>query len=447
MKRNPGKSRIAVSMIAAMSLAAAACGSDGDQAQKGNSSEGVEPAKQQASQPITLFFYTAQNSNYANEENFQREIGSVITAKFPHITIKHTHRGTGKDYTDLITAGEIPDIILESRSNVHTRIIGNGLDYDLTDMIKTYKFDLSRIQKPVLQQMINSNQTGKIYGLPFSVNAYVNFYNKDIFDKFGVPYPVNGMTWDETYELAKRLTRTDNGTAYHGFQAYENQFLSYNALSLSPLSLTEDRATMQTPEWSRLLTDRKRFYEIPGNTYVPGDDFPKGYIAMVSHVSEMVIGYPQKNPAMNWDVAALPSYPDKPKTGLQANAYFLFISKTSKYKDQAFQVIDYLLSDEVQTQLSKVASLTPLVSKSVQQSFGESIPHLKGKHLDALFYNEYAMPPAPRSDRLIYFNVGPIYNDFMEMISKNLDVNTTLRQMDEKINKGIQEEKAKSVAK
>ncbi|MDF2724455.1 MAG: extracellular solute-binding protein family 1, partial [Paenibacillus sp.] len=371
----------------------------------------------------------------------------VITAKFPHITIKHTHRGTGKNYADLITAGEIPDIILESRTNVNTNIIGNGLDYDLADMIKAYKFDLSRIQKPVLQQMINSNQTGKIYGLPFSVNAYVTFYNKDIFDKFGVSYPVNGMTWDETYELARKLTRTDNGTAYHGFQAFEPQFMNYNALSLSPLSLTEDKATMQTPEWSRLLTDRKRFYEIPGNTYVHVDDFPKGYIAMASHVSEMVINYPQKNPTMNWDLAALPSYPDKPKTGLQANAYFLFISKTSKYKDQAFQVIDYLLSDEVQKQQSRVASLTPLVSKAVQQSFGESIPHLKGKHLDALFYNEYAMPPAPRADRLIYYNANAHFGDFTEMISKNLDVNTTLRQIDEKINKGIQEEKAKSGAK
>lgn len=438
---------IAASFIAAMAMTAAACGSNEGETQKGNSAGEDASVEQQSPEPITLFFYTNVNSNYANAENFQREVGSVISAKFPHITIKHKHAGRGQSYADLITAGEVPDIILESSTNVIPNIVGHGLDYDLGDLIKTHKFDLSRFQKPVLQQMTNSNATGKIYGLPFSVNAYVTFYNKDIFDKFGVSYPFNGMTWDEMYELARKLTRTEDGTAYHGFQAFEPQFMAYNAFSLSPLSLTEDKATMQTPQWNRLLTDRKRFYEIPGNTYVHVDDFPKGYIAMASHVSEMVIGYPQKNPAMNWDVAALPSYPDKPKTGLQANAYFLFISKTSKYKDQAFQVISHLLSNEVQEQQSKAASLTALTNKDVQQSFGESIPHLKGKQLDALFYNEYAMPPAPRADNLIYYKAATHFNDFTEMITKNLDVNTTLRQIDEKINKGIQEAKAKSDAK
>lgn len=438
MKANP--TFLAASVLTMMSLLTGACGSSVDQRDK--SAEPTVPAPE----PITLFFYTSQNSNYANEDNFQREIGSVITAKFPYITVKHKHRGKNQDYKDLIAAGEIPDIILESRNYVDANIIGNGLQYDLSDMIKKYKFDGSRIQKPILQQMINSNSSGKLYGLPLSVVPFITFYNKDIFDKFGVPYPTDGMIWDQTYEIAKKLTRTEGGTAYHGFQAHEPLFLSYNTFSMSPLSLTENKANVQTTGWSQLFTDRKRFYEIPGNTYVPVDDFPKGYIAMAPHVSEMLINWPQKNPALNWDVVSLPAYPDKPKIGLQANAYFLFVAQTSKYKDQAFQVIDYLLSDEAQTKLSASGSVTPLVNKEVQKTFGASIASLQGKNLGALFYNEYASPPPARADGLIAYSPTEMSAEFTNMVKNNTDVNTALRQLEEKINIGIEAAKAKDSA-
>lgn len=405
-----------------------------------------EPEKPVPLEPITLSFYTAQNSSYANEDNFMREIGNVVMAKYPHITIKHTHRTTGKDYKDLITVGEIPDIILESRNNVELRIVGNGLQYDLSDMIKKHNFDLSRIQDSVLQQMINSNQSGDIYGLPFSVNAFIMFYNKDIFDKFGADYPTDGMTWDETYELARSLSRIDGDTNYHGFQAFEPLFLSYNQLSLSPLDLKEDKSAVNTEPWARLLNDRKRFYEIPNNSYIHVDEFPNGYMAMGAHVSEMLINWPQKNPELNWDVVALPTYKESPRIGLQANAYFLFVAQTSKYKDEAFQVIAHLLSEEGQMELSKSGALTPLVSQSVQQSLGASIEHLQGKNLQAAFYNDYALPAPARADGLTYYNPNSVMSRAFtnDIIENKKDVNTVLRELEDVINKAIQAEKSKN---
>ena len=37
---------------------------------------------------------------------------------------------------------------------------------------------------------------GKLIALPASTGYYVLYYNKDIFDRAGIPYPSNNMTWD-----------------------------------------------------------------------------------------------------------------------------------------------------------------------------------------------------------------------------------------------------------
>jgi multiple sugar transport system substrate-binding protein len=50
------------------------------------------------------------------------------------------------------------------------------------------------------------NIGGKLVALPASTGYYILYYNKDIFDKAGVPYPSNDMTWGEWETLSRRLS-------------------------------------------------------------------------------------------------------------------------------------------------------------------------------------------------------------------------------------------------
>jgi multiple sugar transport system substrate-binding protein len=54
---------------------------------------------------------------------------------------------------------------------------------------------------------------GKRYGLPWDSGAYAVFYNMDLFDAAGVPYPdtKKRMTWDDLLTLSRRLTIDTNG--------------------------------------------------------------------------------------------------------------------------------------------------------------------------------------------------------------------------------------------
>src|SRR5678816_1066716 len=49
------------------------------------------------------------------------------------------------------------------------------------------------------------------YGLPRDFQTIVVFYNKDMFDAAGVPYPTEDWTYDDLKETAKKLTLDTNG--------------------------------------------------------------------------------------------------------------------------------------------------------------------------------------------------------------------------------------------
>lgn len=52
---------------------------------------------------------------------------------------------------------------------------------------------------------------GEFYAVPTKQETYVVFYNKDIFDKAGVPYPQAPWTWDDMIATAEKLTDPANG--------------------------------------------------------------------------------------------------------------------------------------------------------------------------------------------------------------------------------------------
>ena len=47
---------------------------------------------------------------------------------------------------------------------------------------------------------------GKLYALPMRTDFWIVYYNKDPFDKAGVPYPTNDMTWKQYDEIARKIT-------------------------------------------------------------------------------------------------------------------------------------------------------------------------------------------------------------------------------------------------
>ncbi|MDB5084883.1 MAG: transporter substrate-binding protein [Bacilli bacterium] len=380
--------------------------------------------------PVTLTLFVSQGSNEV--QSVQKTIDSMLKTKYPNITINYLIKDKTHDYPDLINAGQIPDIVLESSSYTNQNIMKYGMQYDLTPLIQKYKFDLNRLDQNLLLQIENSGD-GKLYGLPFTGSNMILFYNKDIFDKFGVSYPKDGMTWDQVYNLATQLTRVDQGQQYSGFQTNAGLNTKYNQLSLNWMD-ANDQATVTSDQWVSLFSNLKRFFDIPGNPYGNLDDFPIGKMARALSVSGIMPSWTQRNPQLNWDIVSAPAFPQAPRVGFQPIEYSFFITQASKYKDEDFKVISYLLSDEVQSALSKQGIISPLTSKSIQQVYAQDIPQEKGKNVGSIYYNSFPTPP--KVDSLTYV-VNPVATAFTDMLSKNLDVISTLSQLADTINKQV----------
>ena len=59
-------------------------------------------------------------------------------------------------------------------------------------------------------------QGGKSYGVPFRKDNNMIFYNKDLFDAAGVAYPEDGMSMQDYYDLAEKMTSGSGNDKVYG---------------------------------------------------------------------------------------------------------------------------------------------------------------------------------------------------------------------------------------
>jgi len=93
----------------------------------------------------------------------------------------------------MIAAGTPPDVWSHWGPSGFADYVARGLAADLTPFIEKEKYDLSDFNPDVLKIY---NVGGKYYAIPMSIVGSNVFYNKDLFDKYGVPYPTTN--WDDT---------------------------------------------------------------------------------------------------------------------------------------------------------------------------------------------------------------------------------------------------------
>lgn len=71
---------------------------------------------------------------------------------------------------------------------------------------------------------------GKLYGLVPEFTANALYYNQSLFDKYGVPYPTDRMSWDELFRLAQRFPAGGEGDSrVYGLEPAETSV--YGAVS------------------------------------------------------------------------------------------------------------------------------------------------------------------------------------------------------------------------
>jgi multiple sugar transport system substrate-binding protein len=287
-----------------------------------------------------------------------------------------------------------------------------------------------------------------LLSIPWSINPYTLYYNKDIFDKFGVSYPKDGMTWDEVYALAKQVTRTVDGVQYRGFDMDNAGYIRNNPLSMNVIDPKTEQPVINSDAWKKYLGNLHRFYEIPGNLLekMPNPDtafYKDKTLAMrvgPNLFTQLKAGYDQGD-RFNWDLVTLPVFPDKPATNIPWTGGLFTVSKHSKHKDAALQVIDMMLSTEVQLQGATLNRATVLKDQTVINAFGGGNEFARGKNVAAVgkYRSALGMEQTDYNAQAFTF----MNAKFGQVRSGQKDMNTALREAEEEINKYITAEKKK----
>ncbi|MED4603801.1 extracellular solute-binding protein [Paenibacillus validus] len=250
---------------------------------------------------------------------------------------------------ELMQGDNPPDVVVFGYEQLEDLIADNLLT-QLDPMITKDKFDTSDIVPAVIDG-IKKLGDGKIYGLSPTFNSSAVIYNKKIFDEAGVEYPTDKMTWQQMFDLSRRVAKGEGADRKYGFS-----FSTYNMggdmtyatqMYTAPLQLRMfdeqgEKMTVNTDQWEnvwktmlqlkteKLLPEQLDMSQMrqmdQQQTYNPfqHDDFLSGRVAM------SIINYGELDRVINamknaegikgftpfdWDVVTLPVHEEAPDVG------------------------------------------------------------------------------------------------------------------------------------
>lgn len=282
----------------------------------------------------------------------------------PNIKVIFEHTPyTGYDSKILtrIAGGAAPDIIT-TEVNYFVTFASKGVLEDLTPFVqKDPDFRVSDFFPQIIDRFTLRE---KLYAIPRDVAPFACvFYNKDLFDQSGIPYPTDEWTWDDLLQKARVLTKKDaNGrTVQYGFYGWAWKNFVYGnggALVDDVKNPTQTRITdPKTIAGLQFYADLPNLYQVAptpvalSNLGMGVDTlFASGRLAMfLSGIWETPL---LRNYKFRWDVTMFPKNNEGIRAfGTGGSGYGIL--RSSKHKQEAWEVIKALTGEEGQARLAE----------------------------------------------------------------------------------------------
>lgn len=269
--------------------------------------------------------------------------------------------------TLLASPEETPDIVGPVGIKGSNAFDGNWAD--LEPLAEAAGYDLS--QFPQAQVDFYRVEGQGLIGLPFGVYPSFIYYNRDLFDAAGLPYPpqafgepyADGEPWDfnKVQELSMQLTLDANGNnaaspdfdaeniVQFGFVEQWSNFVRM-ATQFGAGSYADGTTAVMPAPWAEFAN---WYYSgiwdthfIPSGSYqgsdllAAGNPFSSGHVAMAqSHLwYTCCLGE-----VANWDIAVTPAYNDTITAPLHVDTFRIL--KGSQNPEAAFEVLSYMLGE------------------------------------------------------------------------------------------------------
>ncbi|MBP3365513.1 MAG: extracellular solute-binding protein [Treponema sp.] len=353
-----------------------------------------------------------------------------------------------------ISGGNAPDVV--GPVGIRGRDSFKGAWLDLDPLVKKYGFNLSQFDESMVE--FYRDPDDGLIGLPFGIYPSYLYCNKELFEEAGIPLPPknygekyvdeNGKEWTWDYDcvrrLAMKLTVDANGNdateagfnpkniVQWGFGIVWGDARGYGTL-FSPGTFVARDGTAHIPQdwldaWKWTYDGMWKDNFIPTGPYSSSDILSNGSWGESGKIAMFQChlwysGYAKMD--YDWDVYPMPSYKGNVTAKMHADTFE--IAKGSKHPDEAFKVLEYLVTTAADDLLNIYGGMPAITAKQdafLDKFFKEKYPHVT-VNTDVIRQSvQYADNPNHESWMPSFQESSTVYTEFWNNLINNagLDV-------------------------
>lgn len=211
---------------------------------------------------------------------------------------------------------------------------------------------------------------GKLYAIPRDISTLVIYYNKDLFNKYGAQYPNQYWKFSDFLSIAKKLTKDINNDGKIDIWgiSFEEDLLYYLPYLMSEGggAVSDDLKSIiinsqESKKGLEFYADlRNKYHVAPTKAESASETMAQLFLQekLAMHLSgRWLVPKYRSQAKFNWDVVNFPSGDKGSIVPLDASGWA--IAKSSKHKDAAMSLINYLSSKKSIEKFTKSGLIVP----------------------------------------------------------------------------------------
>lgn len=404
---------------------------------------GSDSAQEEHPDSIKIWYYEEDNGAQGKAwkqaiADFQKKTGIKVNFE------KKTFEQIRQNASQILNSDDAPDVMEYNKGNATAGLLSSqGLLSNLNDYVKKYQWNkkiTGSLAVPGRYDEKGVMGSGDWYGITTYGEEVIMYYNKDMFDKYGIAIPKTMSELEQAMQKFKDngVTALSEGVAEYPLQHLWWQLVLQKADQrlINAYQRYDGKVDWQGPAMTYATDTIKDWvnkgYISKDSTGLKAEDagqnFMKGTYPMLFSGSWWFGRFQSDIPNVNWEVSLFPETKKIP--GGSGNIWV--IPGRSKKKDAAAKFIDMTLSKENQNLMGNSGGL-PIAADPAQ------INDPKSKELIAGF-NQVI-----KDDRLGYYPDWPtstFYDELnaglQELVNGTKDTKAVLTELQGKYDKGVE---------
>lgn len=404
---------------------------------------GSDSAQEEHPDSIKIWYYEEDNGAQGKAwkqaiADFQKKTGIKVNFE------KKTFEQIRQNASQILNSDDAPDVMEYNKGNATAGLLSSqGLLSNLNDYVKKYQWNkkiTGSLAVPGRYDEKGVMGSGDWYGITTYGEEVIMYYNKDMFDKYGIAIPKTMSELEQAMQKFKDngVTALSEGVAEYPLQHLWWQLVLQKADQrlINAYQRYDGKVDWQGPAMTYATDTIKDWvnkgYISKDSTGLKAEDagqnFMKGTYPMLFSGSWWFGRFQSDIPNVNWEISLFPETKKIP--GGSGNIWV--IPERSKKKDAAAKFIDMTLSKENQNLMGNSGGL-PIAADPAQ------INDPKSKELIAGF-NQVI-----KDDRLGYYPDWPtstFYDELnaglQELVNGTKDTKAVLTELQGKYDKGVE---------